>query len=218
MVIPKKVNVRLVFKFANEDIFTKFYWFKMDNGELYWGNPRKIRLHHYTIKPENKSVQITIPKNIEELPLVESKVSYHKSGEVHIKNISEDGQISYEAENRWLLKDDIERPVNILTVLSAVINSHQEKIANPDKKKNYSIRFQIPEDCLHKRFYMECFLCPEGKFNFPEPLLQINIPPDNIVTISLSQSTILVLRYAIIDELLDWHPDTEISFLPIDLQ
>lgn len=35
MEIPNKVNIRVVFNFTNENDFNKFYWFKMDNGELY---------------------------------------------------------------------------------------------------------------------------------------------------------------------------------------
>ncbi|WP_312394817.1 hypothetical protein [Chryseobacterium sp.] len=218
MEIPNKVNIRIVFKLGNEDLYTKFYWFKMDNNELYWGSPKKNKLHHYDVKPENNKVEIIIPENINDLPLVESKISYHNSGEVHIKNISEDGIVSYEGVNKWLVKEDILRPVNILTVISAVIDQHKEKIANPDKKRNYSIRFPIPEEYLKKRFYMECYLCPEGKYDFPEPLLKVDIPKENITTMSLSKQIILVIRFTIIDSLKDWHPDTEISFLPIDLK
>lgn len=170
------------------------------------------------MKTENQSFEITIPENFEDFPHVESKVSYHKSGEVHIKKIFDNGEISYEGRNKWLLKDEIDKPVNILTILSARINLHTEKIVNPDRKKNYSIRIQIPEDCLEKRFYMECFLCPEGQFDFPEPLLKVQIPKQNIVTMSLSQNIILVMRFALLDVLTDWHLDKEFSFLPIDLK
>lgn len=218
MEIPNKVNIRLVFKFSNEDDFNKFYWFRMNNGELYWGNPKKSRLHHYDIKPENQTAQITIPENIDDFPLVESKTSYHKSGEVHIKKIFDNGEVSYEGKNKWLLKDEINKPVNILTVISAVINLHKEKIVNPNRKKHHSIRIHIPENCLDKRFYMECYLCPEGKFDFPEPLLKVQIPHENIATMSLSQNIILVIRFAILDVLTDWHPEKEISFLPINLK
>jgi hypothetical protein len=210
---PEKIRIRLVFKFKDE-LFTRFYWFEMRNDELYWGTPYKSKAFDITSKIEDNKMNITIPQNFDDLPLVEIKNSYHKSGQVHLKKTDKEGKVQYSEPNHWPIKEQIQKPVNIYTVISKVIKHYDKKIVNPDKGKSYSIRFPITDEFKDKRFYMECYLCPEGAFEFPKPLLLTNIPKENIATISLNKNLILVVRFAMFDSLLDWHPDKEISLLP----
>lgn len=212
MTIPDKTNLRLVFK-INDEYFTKYYWFRMRNDELYWGSPYKSRIYDFTAEIKDNKTNITIPDDFDELPPVDSHISYHKSGQVHIKNITKDKE-RYSKPNQWPLKNEIVGPVNIFTTLSKVINHYDEKISNPDRKKNRSIRFGIPIEATAMRFYMECFLCPAGTFDFPMPTLQVPLEALGVVNHSLNKDLVLVIRYAIVDVLLDWHPDKELSFLP----
>ncbi len=69
------------------------------------------------------------------------------------------------------------------------------------------------------RVYFEFFLSPEGTFNIPETLIKMkgNKSITEIVTHTLSKNLILIVRFGVMSNKNDWHPDKEIAIMPTNL-
>jgi len=218
MEIPNQIRVRLLLTF-DKVTFKRFYWFEMKDYEFYWGSAYKsARAEETMTKINGTEATITVPDNFDKLPRYHGKYSYHESGAVHYKTQLENGIFVYNEYSKWHLKGDITKPVRFYTILSRTLRHYDSTIKNPNKDNNYALALSFDPKHANDRVCFEFFLSPEGKFDFPETLLKVDIPIVGMVTHTLSKNLILVIRYyAVMSNMSDWHPDKEIAIMPNNL-
>ena len=108
--IPNHIFLRLYLYFSGS--YRKFYWLEMKDSELYWGNSDKKSYDIDSTSVENaREITIKVPENLSQLPLIHSKFSYHKSGQVHSKKSADGQEVKYKKHSVWKLKEEITEPV-----------------------------------------------------------------------------------------------------------
>jgi hypothetical protein len=214
MEIPNQIRVRLLLTF-DKLTFKKFYWFEAKDNDFYWGSAYKsARSEEAMTKINGTKATITVPDDFDKLPKLHGKYSYHESGTVHYKTLLDNGVSIYNEQSKWHLKGDIKKPVRFYTIFSRTLRHYGKVINNPTKNKSYALALNFDPKHADNRVYFEFFLSPEGTFNIPETLIKVDKPITNVVTHTVSKNLILVLRYAVMGNMGDWHPDKEIAIMP----
>ena len=191
----------------------------MKDDEFYWGSAYKsARADDQKTKIDGTKVTITIPEEFDKLPRLHGKYSYHESGTIHYKTQLQNGIFVYDEHSKWRLKGEITKPVRFYTIISRTLNHYDAIIKNPTKGKTYAQALKFDHNVADKRVYFEFFLSPEGTFNIPETLIKFNKPATEVMTHSLSKNLILIVRFVVVTNLKDWHPDKEIAIIPNDLK
>jgi hypothetical protein len=217
MEIPNEIKLRLLLT-TDKIVFRKFYWFEMKNEDFYWGSSYKSkRAENALTKIEGTEVTITVPENFNDFPSLSGKYSYHQSGNIHYKSQMESGISVYNKHSKWKLKGEILKPVRFYTMFSRTIRNYEETIKNLTKGKTYAQVLNFNESVIDKRIYFEFFLTPEGTFDIPEPLIKVNKPMTEFIHHTISKGLILLVRFAIMSDMADWHPDKEVVIMPNNL-
>lgn len=217
MEIPNQIRLRLLLT-LDKATFKRFYWFEMKGKDFYWGSAFKsARIEDSMTKIDGTEATITVPDNFDKLPKFHGKYSYHESGAVHYKTQLESGVSVYSEPSKWHLKGEIIKPVRFYTIFSRTLKHYDKTINNPNKDNNYALALNFDPKHENNRVYFEFFLSPEGKFDVPETLIKVDKPITDIVTHTLSKDLILVVRYAVMANMGNWHPDKEIAIMPNNL-
>ncbi len=217
MEIPKHIKLRLLLSFE-ETILRKFYWFEMKQNDFYWGSAYKsARFQNSGMKKGDENVVFTIPDDFDSLPKLPGKYSYHESGQTHYKSHSTDGSSNFEEHSIWKVKDKISQPVRFYATIGRTLENYSEVIKNPTKGKSYALILRFPSSSANKRVYFEFFLSPIGTFPIPETLLKFKTGNLDTVTHTIGENLVLIIRYAVMANANEWHPDKEIAIIPDDL-
>jgi len=218
MEIPNQIRVRLLFTY-NKEKFFKFYWFEMKGDDFYWGSAYKANHSEKTSTDFNGTeVKIEIPEDFNELEKTSGKYSYHESGQVHYKLNLKDGKSNYNNISNWIKKDKIDKPTRFFTVLSRTLNHYNKEIPNLTKGNSYALALNFDKEVKKKRVYFEFFLSPPGKFQPPETLIKMNGIANDIAIHTISPELILIVRFAVFENLNDWHPDKELSIITNEIK
>jgi hypothetical protein len=217
MEIPNNIKLRLLLT-VNKTDFKRFYWFEMKDSDFFWGSAYKsVRSDKASTKFSGTQATIEVPEDFHLLPRLSGKYSYHQSGTTHYKKQLENGLSVYEEHSKWCLKGDIKKPVRFFALISRALKHYDKSIGNPTKDKTYALGINFKPENLENRVYFEFFLAPEGTFERPEPLIKIDKPITDFITHSVSKDLILVIRFAVMSNLAEWHPDKEIAIIPDEL-
>ncbi|MBP6022719.1 hypothetical protein [Ferruginibacter sp.] len=214
MEVPKNIKLRLILSFE-ETILRKFYWFEMKENDFYWGSAYKsARFENTNMKKGDEKVVFTIPDDFDLLPKLPGKYSYHESGKTHYKSHSLDGSSNFEEHAIWKVKDKITEPVRFYATIGRTLENYSELIANPTKGKSNALILKFPSNSASKRVYFEFFLSPIGTFPTPETLLKFDAGNMEMTTHTMSDNLVLIIRYGVMSNVNDWHPDKEIAIIP----
>jgi hypothetical protein len=201
MEIPDHIKLRLLFQF-DETIYKKFYWFEMKGNDFYWGAAYKsARSEQNLTFYDGIKANIIVPDKFFEFPKTHGKYSFHSSGIVHFKSSISNTISILKDRIRWKQKDDIIFPVRFFIVISKTLKHYDATITNPQKNKSFSIIFGLDSEMLNNRMYFEFFLSPEGKFQYPEPLLKMNQNILKFETHSMNKNLILVIAYGLMGKM-----------------
>jgi hypothetical protein len=218
MEIPNVIKLRLLLT-VNKTEFKKFYWFEMKGNDFYWGSAyRSARSDKASTKFNGPKAIITIPEDLHLLPRLNGKYSYHQSGTTHYKKQLENGISVYQEHSKWCLKVDIKKPVMFYGLFSRVLKYYDKSIFNPSKDCAFALAINFKPENMENRIYFEFFLSPEGTFKSPEPLIKIDKQITEFITHTISKDLILVIRFAVMSNLANWHPDKEIVFMLDELK
>ena len=79
------MNPKLKFYLStDQSTHRKFYWFELDNYDLYWGNSSDTKIAFCNVKnPSSGRFIIQTPGDFKKLKLERNKYSYHESGQFH---------------------------------------------------------------------------------------------------------------------------------------
>lgn len=119
--------------------------------------------------------------------------------------------------NGTLIKGDIAKPVRFYSIFSRTLKHYNEVINNLTKGKSYALALNLDPKHLDSRVYFEFFLSPEGSFAIPETLIKSDKPITQIATHTVNKNLILIVRFAVMGNMKDWHPDKEIAIMPDSL-
>jgi hypothetical protein len=219
MEIPENIRIRLLLT-VDKTVFRKFYWFEMKGKDFYWGSSYKSVYGNNSIIKEQGATQtkITIPENYDKFPRVYAKYSYHESGDFHYKTQLENGLSVYNDSRKWLLKDEITKPVRFYTLISRSLKHYNKVIKNPNKDNTFAIAIGLqPKDEVN-RLYLEFFLSPVGRFILPKAVWKGNLIKWNIATHTISPKLVLIVRFAITTNMNEWYADKEISVILDNLE
>lgn len=210
-VVPRKV--RLLWEIDGQ--YKKFYWFQMENKDLYWGPSGEVSKNFASqqVKDTN-SVTLSIPESISFNKKVTMKFSYHESGCVHMKQ--EDGtNKKYHEMSKWTISDEIIEPKRFFVLISKAISHYDIYNKKLTKGDSHAIILKLPAQKLDSRHYFEFFISPAGKYQFPKFLIKTTntFIEKQPITQSLNKDFILVIRNFTLKNIDDWHPDKEIFFI-----
>lgn len=194
-------QIRLVF--VTDGATRPVFWFRPSGDDLYWG---PVDTGHYSASVPLDATT-TIPAAWEELPSGSLKMSYHASGQVHLKASGiRDGDPGQLPPLRELTS-----PLCIGAVITKRADLCAETARSDERGGASAVRFHLDEASARRRHYFEFLVTPEGTFTFPESLLVLNPPGAELpvkVTQSVSPSTILAIRHLVLsEETSAWHPD-----------
>lgn len=207
-----EVKVKLMFT-MDEKVFFKFYWFEMKDDHFYWGSSYKSRGGRDPQKFNGEKVTLNIPEDFESREGEFGKFSFHKSGHTHYK-ITTSTKNEYFEKEYWGDKGLIFQPTRFFWLISKALKFYDSITNNPMKGRSSVLALKLRDEDLTKRFYMEFFLSPAGEFQIPKPVIKTDDLMPNILTHSLNDNLILVIRYAFIVGFEMWRPEIEMVFVP----
>ena len=205
-------RVRVLFQIHGQN--KSFYWFECRDEDIYWGYSGKASKFHTTAF-SGKTADINLNNCIEDT-FKSAKLSYHKSGQFHIKLVDDDGNSKYTTVMDWRKKDKISEPFRIMALFTMAPINYEDYNKSPTRKGAKAIIIRIDGESKDTRRYVEFYICKEGEFSAPKPLIATTEPvADKPVTFSLSNNYILAIRilsFPSAHALNNWHPDKEICF------
>jgi hypothetical protein len=213
MEVPDNIFYRIYIRLKDNE-YRKFYWFEMKDDELYWGPSTKVKAGNSLVKLTNPTtLTIKVSDDFKTLEPNTSKYSYHKSGAVHQK-ITEKSNVTTKIKSTWKLKDEIKEPTRIFWMISRTLENYPIESRNIEKKGGYCSFLDFNENEEKKRLYIEFYLSPKGHFPFPETIIKLDNKHLDTITHSLNKKIVLVVRYAKLVNLENWHPDKEVVMFP----
>jgi hypothetical protein len=193
-------SVRWRILFLNNGQRRKFWWFKLNGEDLYFGPSSKTQGLTIASFDGTGSV-LSVPEDIDDLPLQDVKLSYHASGQFHIK-ITDDNQnsrLDEGSKNTWRPKKDIAQLYRICAVISKPVQLYSKFRGDINRGNAKALVIEFDEKDMSRRQYFEFFISPRI-FPMPSTLLAsktpLTCPP--IAALSLSEKYILSVRQATI--------------------
>ncbi|MBF0121730.1 MAG: hypothetical protein HQK79_23110 [Desulfobacterales bacterium] len=214
----RKSYKRLRILFEIDGQLKSFYWFECKNDDIYWGYSGKAT-QILSTPFDGLSASINLSECISEI-FSTAKVSYHESGQFHIKLQEENGLTKYDSVMRWRKKPEITEPFRIMALFTKPPKLYDNYNRSPTRKGNKAAIIKI-DTTRQTRHYVEFFLSPEGTFTCPIPLISMaSVGQDQpVLTYSLSTKYILIVRMLHLPMEHDfnrWHPDKELCFYTED--
>jgi hypothetical protein len=189
-------RVRILLKV--KDAIKSFYWVEMKDYDLYWGCGSKSK---FTNKSQlvskgsrSTTIQIDDIKDAKNLTNITStKYSYHKSGEIHEKDMI-NGKYHSLVKRKPI--DDIPSPILFFSVLSKEIRFYDNYNRKFTKGNANALIINFSDENMLKNIiYMEFFLTRDRRFSLPKMLFFDENSKENVVFQRLNNSYVLVLRY-----------------------
>jgi len=209
-------KIRLLFQ-TNDSEYRRFYWFKLKDGDFYWGSSEKttaIMEKATLFTPDKNIINLNVPANYELAKKVYSKYSYHEDGKVHQKITDQTNGNLYKSITKWTNIDEITEPKRFMAIVSRQLQFYKtyNKKLNSENSRAIVIRFKPKE--LEYRFYLEFFICRKGESIFPETLIKLSNCKIQYIFESLSADLYLCIRFVNILGLELWHPEKQIVIIP----
>lgn len=203
-------RVRFLFRTAGS-VDRPFCWLELRGDDLYWGSSGGKRVEGAVATLEGNVMTLTVPDEIEMSGAEAVKTSFHASGQFHLKQ----GKELTDAPLHWRGKSEITAPYRIATLLSKhpVLYESYPPGRNLTRRQTYAQIISVPPQYEKTRYYFEFFLCPEGRFSFPPPVLSGASASSDVITCSLNKQLILVARPLIVasdSPLAHWHPELDV--------
>lgn len=197
--------VRLFFKTC-DGLHRQFLQFRGRGDDLYWGPPGKCRRTDSRNRIVGPAIRITIDENTDQL--VSTQVSYHESGQVHVKQSGQyvgDGPM-----NPLPAPRDLEGPIR-----AGVMFTAQPRFIKPYTKplpEGSSVVIHLPEEAEALRFQVDIFFTPVGSFYFPVLNGQgiYDGDPDFCLTVTSRLLVVGWLTPAGTEDFHDWCPEESI--------
>ena len=185
----------------------------MKDDHFYWGSAYKSKGGKDPQKFNGENVTLKIPDDFDSRVGEFGKFSFHKSGHTHYK-INSPTKNEYFEKGFWGDKNLITQPTRFYWIISKALKFYDATTTNPMKRYSSVLALRNKVEGLNKRLYMEFFLSPAGEFTIPKPVIKTDDLMPNILTHSLNDNLILIVRYAFIGGLDDWRPEIEMVFVP----
>src|SRR4051812_48691308 len=80
----RSMSRRIRILFLHEGVYRKFWWFEVKGDDLYFG-PSTPGRPFDSVDFDGTEVSLTIPDSFELLAREQLKLSYHASGQIHLK-------------------------------------------------------------------------------------------------------------------------------------
>jgi hypothetical protein len=206
-----KKKLRLFLSTA-KDVHRKFYWFEVNNSDLYWGTSADVKHAFCEIHTTSSNqFQIDTPKHFKELLEGRTKFSYHESGEFHIQ-ILEDGVYGEsKLRENWKIGED--PVIHLFSVLSKPIVNYPIHTQSVTKGGSMGRAILLEGDAGKDRILMEFFAVESIENQIPDPVLGFNKEYYNILHFPITTKLILCVRFVKFANLEDWHGDKELVIL-----
>lgn len=191
-----------------------FYWFQCVNDDLYWGSSRP---KDYILFGSSMGDKATISlESMEKLNIEETKYSYHESGKFHVKVTLDDKKVLYKSHMQWPITKAEVSPFRFISLLTSPPETYPKYLRNPTKKDGLVISIECLGSTPSQRFYIEAYICKDGNFNFPTPLVALNPKAKyKFVYQSINEKYLLAFRIWPLygnHDLHHWNPELEICF------
>jgi len=214
----EKINNRVRVLLNVDGQNKSFYWFECSNDDIYWGYSGKASK---SLTTDFSGISATINlETCKEDIFKSAKSSFHESGEFHIKMMDDDGQSIYSSVMNWREKDKTSEPFRIMALFTKAPINYDDYNRSPTRKGSKPIIIKFVGDSKNIRQYAEFYICPEGKFSAPKPMIAVSKEVvDKPITYSLSNKYILAIRmlsFPKTHEINNWHPDKELCFYTED--
>lgn len=199
---------------TDADIYRKFYWFEINNNDLYWGSSSKVKEAYCQIENKNMgSFSIQTPENFKELINGQSKYSYHESGDFHRKKLEGSEYCIKDLTKKWPEKHNIVEPFRFFSLISKPLLEYPLELKNLTRKNGFADTILIKGEGAKNRIFFEFFLCKAGEYINPKSLLNFGDLHQNIIYRELNSSYIIMTRFTKLADFQHWHPDKEIIFI-----
>jgi hypothetical protein len=177
------------------------FWFTVNEEGFYYGPSQKSSGISETLKNTNNLLHLKMPDVTNKE--FDTHFSWHKSGDTHIKKLRKgDKNLYVPIFDKKSSLASIDKPVRISVNLTGKLflypDYNKKLVKNGDRA--FIIRFD--EKDFVKRLYIEFYVSPEGVFDFPETLIKLSENTEmGIVCENIDEKIILVVRYALIDNI-----------------
>jgi hypothetical protein len=201
-------KIRLSFVFKGET--RPFFWFAPEGDDLYWGPATAGRFVDLGLNQGSDSITVSIPEEWDDLPEASLKMSYHQSGQVHLKasgrREGDPGQLPR--------APDLTQPLHLGGLVTKRADLYPASRKSDERKGGVALRFHIDERSAVRRHFVEFFVSPPGAFTISPPFLRLPFESTlTTATHSISPTSILVARHAVLSaDFSQWHPDKEVWF------
>jgi hypothetical protein len=190
-------------------------WVEQKGEDFYWGSPDPAPdVPSATFGP-GEDITITIPENLEQLPLAHMKTSFHASGHMHVTT---NGSGAQELRNTYVGKITDFRVPTLFAAIMTVPASGATHARDPRRSQRAARTLTIPDDHWHKRWYFDFSFAPEGCLAEPWGAFGFEagtFPPiQESVFLNRDLGLLMVIRAApTSEELSAWQPEQTILIL-----
>lgn len=196
------------------DTHRKFYWFEINNNDLYWGTSSIVKEAFCLItKNNNESLSIKTPSNFKEILESKSKYSYHESGSFHRRKLEGNLYSIMNFEQKWPIKSTLTVPFKFFSLISKPFYEYPIETKKLDRDKGYGQAILLENETSRNRLYLEFFIVGYGEHIMPKSVLNFGRNNENIIYQKMNDKFIIITRFTKLDKFFDWHPDKEIIFL-----
>ncbi len=210
--MPKQI-LRLYLSTA-ADTHRKFYWFEINNNDLYWGTSSDVKEAFCTItNKNNESFSIQTPSNFKELLESKSKYSYHESGSFHRRQLEGSQYSIMDFMKKWPKKSILTEPFKFFSLISKPFYEYPIETKKLNRDKGFGQGILLENETSRNRLYMEFFISEYGEQTMPKSVLNFGDHCENIIYQKMNDKFIIITRFTKLDNLFDWHPDKEIILL-----
>jgi hypothetical protein len=179
-----------------------FLYFRGHRDDIYWGVPGRRSVYQSRSSVMGSSLSATVG---DELTTAATKVSYHASGQLHIKSdevMSAGGPMKQPAPSS--LKSPL-RAGFIITKPPLQYEPYRKRVPH-----DASCLLHVDGDSVHRRMLIDLFFAPPGEHSFPALAKDYhNHPPDFALSVT---ARLLVIGWVLVlgAEVSEWHPDKSI--------
>ncbi|MCD4771896.1 MAG: hypothetical protein K8R41_00780 [Bacteroidales bacterium] len=187
----------------------------MKDKDFYWGNSSPRKHSFCSIGTITSSgFQINTPIIFKNPSISNSKYSFHKSGQFHIKKLQNNKFSGAHSIENWGDKNDTKL---VFRLISLPIEFYPVEKKNLIRNNSFGRSIMLKGDMLKNRLFAEFFLTkiPEhNRLNIPE--FSIKIDKSKLIhhCLPVNSDYFLLVRFIVLTGLDSWHSDSEAVILP----
>ncbi|GLY42011.1 hypothetical protein Amsp01_080340 [Amycolatopsis sp. NBRC 101858] len=167
----KERRIKLLLRNTRTDELCLIAWFSVRNSDLYWGPGTPGRATNWVTSTDFSKFTITVPDDLDSLPLQNWKVSHHKSGVMHVNSTSDGQHLTKDVHFGSVV--EISAPKLISLHISRPPKEMPTYHKSPSRAGARTIVLNVPEELWARRHYFEFYVSPAGTFEFPGPILAL---------------------------------------------